>query len=66
MHRQLLTHIDVLATMDNGGDNGGDKGCGRELTDAAVLIDGNVITKVGPTSALEDEAAHCDEVHNLA
>ncbi|HCD64081.1 MAG TPA: 8-oxoguanine deaminase [Alphaproteobacteria bacterium] len=66
MHRQLLTHIDVLATMDNGGDNGGDKGCGRELTDAAVLIDGNVITKVGPTSALEQEAASCDEVHNLA
>ena len=31
-----------------------------------MLIDGNVITKVGPTSALEQEAASCDEVHNLA
>lgn len=75
MHRQLLNHIDVLATMDNGdnGDNG-DKGdgankggvCGRELEDAAILIEDNVITKVGSTAELADEAATCDDVHNLS
>ena len=28
MHRQLLTHIDVLATMDNGGTMGAIKDAG--------------------------------------
>ena len=66
MHKQLLTHIDVLATMDDGESHDQNLACGRELTDAAILIVDNVITKVGSTTVLEQEAADCDEVHNLA
>ena len=62
MHRQLLTHIDVLATMDDGGTTA----CGRELTDAAILIENNVITRVGHTADLVADTGPCDEVHNLS
>jgi 8-oxoguanine deaminase len=51
MAKLLLDHIDVLATMDDAtGDNSTDayiaRGCGRELTDAAILIEDGIIRAV--------------------
>ena len=55
MAKYLLDHIDVLATMnDTAGDaKGGNtaeatsaKGCGREINDAAILIEDGVIRAV--------------------
>jgi 8-oxoguanine deaminase len=51
MAKLLLDHIDVLATMDNAkGGNSAEaanaKGCGRELRDAAILIEDGVIIAV--------------------
>jgi cytosine/adenosine deaminase-related metal-dependent hydrolase len=73
MTRQLLKHIDVLATMEDlGNDSENELGrtgktvCGRELLDAAVLIEDNVITAVGPTDTLIEQASTCDEVHELS
>ena len=42
MARQLLKHIDILATMEDVPDDAGTI-CGRELKDAAIIIDENVI-----------------------
>ena len=47
MARQLLKHIDILATMEDVPDDAGTI-CGRELEDAAIIIDENVILSVGP------------------
>jgi len=63
--RQLLKHIDILATMEDVPDGAGTI-CGRELKDAAIIIDENVILSVGPTSELADDADNCDEVHDLS
>ena len=49
MARQLLKHIDILATMEDVPDDAGTI-CGRELKDAAIIIGENVILSVGPTS----------------
>jgi len=65
MTRQLLKHIDILATME-GIPDGASTICGRELQDAAIIIDENVILAVGPTAELADEADNCDEVHELS
>ena len=65
MARQLLKHIDILATMEDVPDDAGAI-CGRELEDAAIIIDVNVILSVGPTSELADDADNCDEVHDLS
>ena len=65
MARQLLKHIDILATMEDVPDDAGTI-CGRELKDAAIIIDENVILSVGPTSELADDADNCDEVHDLS
>ena len=65
MARQLLKHIDILATMEDVPDDAGTI-CGRELKDAAIIIDENVILSVGPTSKLADDADNCDEVHDLS
>ena len=65
MARQLLKHIDRLATMEDVPDDAGTI-CGRELKDAAIIIDENVILSVGSTSELADDADNCDEVHDLS
>ena len=65
MARQLLKHIDILATMEDVRDDAGTI-CGRELKDAAIIIDENVILSVGPTSELTDDTENCDEVHDLS
>ena len=65
MARQLLKHIDILATMEDVPDDAGTI-CGRELKDAAIIIDENVILSVGPTSELADDTENCDEVHDLS
>ena len=65
MARQLLKHIDVLATMEDVPDYPGAI-CGRELQDAAIIIDENVILSVGPTAELTDEVDYCEEVHDLS
>ena len=65
MARQLLKHIDILATMEGVRDDTGTI-CGRELKDAAIIIDENVILSVGPTSKLADDTENCDEVHDLS
>ena len=65
MARQLLKHIDILATMEDVPDDAGTI-CGRELKDAAIIIDENVILSVGPTSELTDDTENCDEVHDLS
>ncbi len=65
MTRQLLKHIDILATME-GIPDGASTICGREIQDAAIIIDENVILAVGPTAELADEADNCDEVHELS
>ena len=65
MKRQLLKHIDILATMEDVPDDGGVI-CGREIKDAAIIIEENSILSVGPTSELADEAGDFDEVHDLS
>ena len=65
MARQLLKHIDVLATMEDVPDYP-DAICGRELQDAAIIIDENVILSVCPTAELTDEVDYCKEVHDLS
>ena len=65
MARQLLKHIDILATMEDVPDYPGAI-CGRELQDAAILIEENVILSVGPTDELTDEFDNCEEVHDLS
>ena len=65
MARQLLKHIDRLATMEDVPDDAGTI-CGRELKDAAIIIDENVILSVGLTSEVADNADNCDEVHDLS
>ena len=47
MARQLLKHIDILATMEDVPDDAGTI-CGRELKDAAIIIDENVIFQLAP------------------
>ena len=65
MARQLLKHIDILATMEDVPDDGGTI-CGREIKDAAIIIDENKILSVGPTIELAHEADTCNEVHDLS
>ena len=60
MARQLLKHIDILATMEDVPDDAGTI-CGRELEDAAIIIDEHAISSVGPTSELADDTENCDE-----
>ena len=65
MARQLLKNIDILATMEDVPYEAGTI-CGRELKDAAIIIDENIILSVGPTSELADDADNCDQVHDLS
>ena len=51
MPKLLLDHIDALATMDDH-----DGVCGRELADAAILIEDGVIARVGPSGEVGREA----------
>ena len=60
MAKLLLDHIDVLATMD---DSMGV--CGRELTDAAILIEDGVIIAVDKRENLITESGDA-EIINLS
>lgn len=60
----LLTHIDILATMND--TPGGAHSCGEELRDAALLIENGVISEVGSTAALSAHISRVDEVIDLS
>ncbi|MFP4431978.1 MAG: 8-oxoguanine deaminase [Spirochaetota bacterium] len=52
MNVAAIRHAELLATFD-----APEGGAGREITDGAVLVEGNRIAWVGPDSALEAEIA---------
>ncbi len=60
MTRLLLTHIDILATMNDR--PAGAHSCGEELSDAALLIENGVISEVGSSAALSQHISRVDEV----
>ena len=64
MTRLLLTHIDILATMNDAGKNAS-AFCGEELQDAAILIENGVISAVGKTADFDMQAPSCDEVIDM-
>ena len=64
MTSQLLTNIDVLATMNDA--RTGNSGCGDELANAAILIENGVINAVGSSAELASHADKVDEVIDLS
>ena len=64
MTRLLLTHIDILATMNDR--PAGAHSCGEELSDAALLIENGVISEVGSSAALSQHISRVDEVIDLS
>ena len=64
MTSQLLTNIDVLATMNDARTD--NSGCGDELANAAILVENGVISAVGKATELASHADRVDEVINLS
>ena len=67
MSRICLDHIMIAATMDDGIGDGEDSGsCGREIHDAAIIIENGIIQQIGTHDELEAEIAQCDDVLNFS
>ena len=60
MSRICLDHILIAATMD---DDGGS--CGREIRDAALIIEDGIIQAIGTHDELAPQIEHCDDVINF-
>ena len=61
MSKICLDHIMIAATMDDG-----DGTCGREIKDAAIIIENGIIQAIGTHEDLQDEIALCDDVLNFS
>ena len=61
MSRICLDHILIAATMD---DDGGS--CGREIHDAAIIIEDGIIQAIGTHDELAVQIEQCDDVINFS
>lgn len=63
MTKTLLTHIDVLATMDDD-DKAGI--CGREIHDASILVEDGIISSLGTYDDMCQHGDDCDNIIDLS
>ena len=61
MSRICLDHILIAATMDDG-----DGSCGREIRDAAIIIEDGIIQAIGTHDELTAHIEQCDDVINFS